>query len=295
MTLSPVAPAHNRLRRLIWASAGTHFAMICRARLGRLVYNATVSILGAGSGEPSRSQYVDESTLTYLLWLAVSIGFLHTVMGPDHYIPFIAMARAGQWSVPKTLAVTVACGVGHVLGSVVLGMIGVAVGLAVNGLEQFEATRGAIAGWLLLGFGLAYTAWGIRRAVRHRPHTHWHHDMHGVIRQHTHQHDGEHTHEFAGRDRHSVMTTWVLFTIFVFGPCEPLIPILMYPAAERSWWAMCLIALVFAAATIGTMTTIVMAACLGLNRFPMPNLERYSHAAAGLALTACGLAIKLGL
>ena len=230
-----------------------------------------------------------------LLWTAVTIGFLHTVFGPDHYIPFIAMSRAGGWSFSKTMVITVLCGIGHVLGSVVLGLLGIAIGVAVGGLEAFESIRGDIAGWLLLGFGLAYTAWGIRRAIQNRPHTHRHLDAEGVIHQHTHDHAGEHDHAHAELNQRRVMTTWALFTIFVFGPCEPLIPILMYPAAEHAWWLAFLVAMAFSVVTIGTMTTAVAIGYLGLDRLRRPALERWSHATAGLALVACGLAIKFGL
>jgi hypothetical protein len=90
------------------------------------------------------------SDLAMLLLTAVSIGALHTLLGPDHYIPFVAMAKAGRWSVPKTAAVTAACGVGHVAGSILLGFIGVAFGVAVARLEWIESVRGNIAGWLLI-------------------------------------------------------------------------------------------------------------------------------------------------
>jgi len=216
-------------------------------------------------------------------------------MGPDHYVPFIAMSRAGKWSFAKTIAITLICGLGHVLSSVVLGALGIAFGWAVSGLEAFEGARGGLAGWLLLGFGLAYTVWGIRRAIRNRPHSHLHTHDDGTVHVHPHAHVDNHAHAHTDEQGRSMMTAWVLFTIFVFGPCEPLIPILMYPAAERSWWGIVLVAAVFSACTIGTMTAAVTAGYLGLSRISVSGLERYSHATAGLALTACGLAIKLGL
>jgi nickel/cobalt exporter len=49
---------------------------------------------------------------------AISVGAIHTLLGPDHYVPLVAMARAGSWSRLKTLGVTAACGLGHVAGSV---------------------------------------------------------------------------------------------------------------------------------------------------------------------------------
>ena len=46
-----------------------------------------------------------------------------------HGVLFIAMAGARRWSLPRTLAITAACGVGHVLGSLVLGAAGIDEGL----------------------------------------------------------------------------------------------------------------------------------------------------------------------
>ena len=70
---------------------------------------------------------------------AASIGFLHTLFGPDHYIPFIVMAKARSWSLKKTTAITFLCGLGHILSSVVLGFMGIALGVAVSELPAAEA------------------------------------------------------------------------------------------------------------------------------------------------------------
>ena len=64
---------------------------------------------------------MNEQTIQVLIGAAASIGFLHTIMGPDHYVPFIAMSRARGWSLLKTMLVTTACGLGHVIGSAALG------------------------------------------------------------------------------------------------------------------------------------------------------------------------------
>ena len=64
--------------------------------------------------------------ITVLMFVAASIGFFHTLFGPDHYLPFIVMARANRWSTIKTIWITLLCGVGHVVSSVVLGIIGIA-------------------------------------------------------------------------------------------------------------------------------------------------------------------------
>ena len=137
---------------------------------------------------------MDDVTLFGLLGTAAFLGFFHTVTGPDHYVPFIAMSKVGRWSFPKTIAITLACGVGHVLSSVLLGFLGIAASLALARLEWFEGVRGDLAAWLLLGFGLAYMVWGIRRAIRNRPHTHAHAHADGAIHAHTHTHHEDHAH-----------------------------------------------------------------------------------------------------
>ena len=103
---------------------------------------------------------------------AASIGFFHTLLGPDHYLPFIFMAKARKWSMFKTSWVTVACGIGHVGSSILLGIIGFTFGIALGKLEMFEGIRGDLAAWAFVLFGLAYFIWGLRRAIVNKPHKH---------------------------------------------------------------------------------------------------------------------------
>ncbi|MFH1414359.1 MAG: sulfite exporter TauE/SafE family protein [Candidatus Omnitrophota bacterium] len=229
-----------------------------------------------------------------LIGTALSIGFLHTLFGPDHYLPFIVMSKARKWSMLKTNIITLLCGIGHVLSSVALGFLGIALGIAVFKLEAIESFRGEIAGWFLLIFGFTYFIWGLHRAIRNKPHTHLHQhpeDEH----EHMHDHTVEHAHPHDQKAKANI-TPWILFTIFVFGPCEPLIPILMYPAAKGNIWSVAMVTAVFGITTIATMLTIVIAFSFGLSKVPLWRLERYSHALAGLVIFLCGGAIKfLGL
>ena len=105
-----------------------------------------------------------------LAWSAAAIAFAHTLLGPDHYLPFVAMARARGWGLARTLRITLLCGAGHLAGSVVLGLAGIALGIQLTSLTALEGIRGSLAAWLLIGFGLAYTAWGLRQAQRNRRH-----------------------------------------------------------------------------------------------------------------------------
>lgn len=250
---------------------------------------------------------------------AVTIGFFHTLYGPDHYLPFVAMSRVGGWNLRKTIVVTLLCGVGHVASSVVLGFIGIAFGIVVLQLETLEGLRGDVAGWLLVAFGLTYFSWGVVQAIRNRPHTHLHVHFDGTVHAHQHVHQDAHlhVHEAAAEressesavnpseapagdsatapPRKTSLTPWVLLTIFIFGPCEPLIPLLMYPAAKANALGVICVTLLFGLTTLATMTGMVVLMCAGAGAVRFERFHRYSHALAGLVVASCGVAIKLGL
>jgi sulfite exporter TauE/SafE len=230
-----------------------------------------------------------------LMATAAWVAFFHTAVGPDHYLPFIVLSRAHRWRMPRTLLVTTLCGIGHVLSSVVLGVAGAALGLAVEQLTGWEAVRGGWAAWLLIAFGLVYGVWGLRAALRGKPHAHRHTHDGATFHAHEHRHAGEHVHVHAhAPEGERINTTpWVLFIIFVLGPCEPLIPLVMYPALEHSWLAIPAVVAVFGLITLATMLAIVFAGARGLSLLPLGRLERYSHALAGFAILASGLAIKM--
>jgi len=226
---------------------------------------------------------------------AAMLGFIHTVFGPDHYVPFIVMAKARNWGALKTVVLTILCGIGHIMSSVIIGLLGVIFGIEVMKLKALESFRGNIAGWLLIIFGFTYLVWGIYRAIKNRSHEHIHAHVDLKEHLHTHSHNKEHVHLHTGKAKVNI-TSWILFTIFVFGPCEPLIPILMYPAAKNSSVGVMLVATIFGIITILTMLTIVMASYFGLKLVNFGRMERYSHAFAGASIFLCGVAVQfLGL
>jgi sulfite exporter TauE/SafE len=229
--------------------------------------------------------------ITLLVSTAASVGVLHTILGPDHYLPFVAMARAGSWSRRKALTITALCGIGHVAGSVVLGLVGIALGLSLAGLETVEASRGSMAAWGLILFGLLYAVWGLRHAKRGHRHSHLHAHSDGTLHLHEHNHRGGHLHPHKEKGKPSV-TPWVLFVIFLLGPCEALIPLLMFPAATQSTVSLILVTMTFGVATLATMLGAVALGMEGVQRLPLKALEPYSHSLAGLTILLCGVAIQ---
>jgi nickel/cobalt exporter len=202
-----------------------------------------------------------------LLASAASIAFLHTMMGPDHYLPFVSMAVARRWSWGRVLSITLICGSGHVLGSVLLGLLGIWLQAEAGDLVSIEGWRGDLAAWLLFSFGLVYLAWGIRYAGRHEVHHH-----------------------------SSTRPQWIIFIVFILGPCEPLIPLLMYPAAKASIAGVLLVTGVFAVVTLMTMLVAVALSFYSIQKMHFPGMCRYEHALAGATISTCGASILfLGL
>lgn len=220
------------------------------------------------------------------------MAFVHTVSGPDHYLPFVAMARSGDWSRRRTLWVTALCGLGHVGSSLLLAAFGVFLFRSADHFLGFEGLRGDLAAWGLILFGLGYGIWGLRRARVGKPHTHPH--VHADGSKHVHEHTHHHGHVHA--HARGMTTPWALFLIFVLGPCEPLIPMLIYASSEGGTRAALGVAAVFTLVTVATMLAIVVLLVGGMERFRWPRLARYEHALAGLAILACGVGIRfLGL
>jgi sulfite exporter TauE/SafE len=226
------------------------------------------------------------SDLALLITTAVGISFLHTLAGPDHYLPFIALARARRWSIRKTIFWTVVCGCGHVWSSVLLGLGGAALGWSLSKVTWLEDLRGGLAGWSFLTFGLLYTVWGLARARQNRVHKHFDIADDGSMQVFEHRHGQA----VLPTERHKV-TPWVMFLIFLLGPCEPMIPLLYFPAVKASWQGMALLIAVYTLFTLATMVLMVSLGVYGFSFLKTEKLERYMHALGGATILVCGLGL----
>lgn len=241
---------------------------------------------------------------------AASIAVVHTLAGPDHYVPFIALARAHHWSHRKLALITALCGLGHVGSSILFGVLAALLGLAVTSMDAIQGQAGALAGWGLVIMGGLYALWGAWKAVQGHSHSHLHLHADGDLHRHGHHHPAlstagtEHlkvSHNHGGgvgasSPRHKVLTPWVLFLIFAFGPCEPLIAFSFPLGLSGDWLQLAWITGVFSVVTIITMLVVVFVAHFGLLRLQFPLLERLVHLLAGVAIFLSGAGILwLGL
>lgn len=217
---------------------------------------------------------------------ALSVGIVHTALGPDHYVPFIAMARARNWSVAKTIGITTLCGLAHVLSSIVIVALVQKIGSSFGDIAIIEKLRSTVVGWGLMTVGLAYCTWGIRQAFAKnaRP------ELAAFTTVDT---------TAPKRSPVAFFLAWVVILVVVLGPCEPVIPFLMMPVAAQNGVVLAIVLSAFIVATIGTMLTAVLTGVFGVRHLPFTSavfFRRYAHSLAGAAIALCGMCVQfLGL
>lgn len=205
-------------------------------------------------------------SFSVLIISTISIAIIHS-FAPDHWLPFVMIGKAQRWTRAKHVWITVVASIAHVGSSVVLGCIGILLGMATIHLQGIEATRGQIGVLLLIGFGLAYALWGLKRAR-----THHHHSLELLEKK--------------------AVTLWTLFAVFVLGPCEPLIP-LMFLATGYGVSAIVSTTLVFSFATLVMMVGQVLLGMSGIQFIKHEFAEKYSHAMAGAVIALTGVFLLL--
>ena len=236
-----------------------------------------------------------QMTLT-LAGVAAGIGALHT-LAPDHWVPFAALGRAEGWSARRTALITATCGLGHVTVSVLLGAVSLFFGLEL--MQAVGERLENLAGILLIGFGVAYGAWGLHRAMRARIHQHVHdvlpaHD-HGKSGQvelshgHHHHHHHHHHHALPGNRR---LTPWTLFLLFSADPCVAVVP-MMFASAPLGWGSTLVVVLAYELATIATMVGLVLPSRVAAGALRARWADQFGDAIAGAVIASVGIAVSV--
>jgi len=232
-----------------------------------------------------------------LMLAAATVGALHT-LAPDHWVPFAALARANRWSVRQTARTTMLCGFGHVTVSALLAILVAFAGLEV--LEHLGARLERQATFLLIAFGFVYLIWGLRRVILShgaettrpliRPSGTFsprggEKDLKQILRPAC----GEKVAEgrMRGVTRYHSLTTRSLFVLFCLDPCVAVMP-LVFAASIQGVAAVAAVIIVYEAATIATMVTLVLSAHAGVRRLEMPWIDRYCDAVAGAVIVCIG-------
>ncbi len=242
----------------------------------KLVFFMLMMCLATSASAAESINNSADLTMSALWVTAFLTAVIHTIAGPDHYLPFIAIGKSRGFSLKRTLFWTFVCGVGHILSALLIALLFIYFShwLSESEFVWIENNRGDVAAYALIGLGAAYLLWALRHRWLHRKNA-------------GHRHLPE-----IGSNKS--ITVWVLFIIFVLGPCEALLPILT-AASVLGAPAVVSSTLIFSIATIATMMLAVTLGILGINALRFHKLENYAHEIAGGTIMACGLAIICGL
>ncbi|WP_370384607.1 hypothetical protein [Catenulispora sp. GAS73] len=234
-------------------------------------------------------------TLPALMLAAAGVGFGHAVL-PDHWMPLAVLSRTRRYPTRRTVRLSLAAGVTHVLVSLLMGAVLVLVGLQFR--DTVSRHTDLVIGGILLVTGVAFL---IMELVGHG-HGHSHDGEHGHGRahdhgrhEHSHHEDGRHEHEHHYHDRaHGERDARRLAALLVpFGaaasPDLTILPVFLAAGAVGVAASVTSL-LVFATVTVATIVGLTTATAAGARLLTAPWIDRGANLlTAGTLLLVGGL------
>jgi nickel/cobalt transporter (NicO) family protein len=222
------------------------------------------------------------ATTPALIAAAAGVGFGHAIL-PDHWVPLAVIGRTQRYRLGRVARLSGLAGVAHVLVSLVLGAIIIAVGLQFR--SQVASVQDAVVGGVLLLTGVGF---GVLELTG-RGH---HHD-------HDHRHDHDHHHDHAEHDHHHHGRAHGLAAIMVpFGaaasPDLTILPVFVAATTAGAFAAVGAL-LVFSAVTIATIVTLTLVACFGGHQLQGRWLDRWGNLFTAGVLVAIGALVAAGV
>ena len=231
------------------------------------------------------------ATTPALIAAAAGVGLGHAIL-PDHWVPLAVVGRTQRYPLRRVARLSALAGIAHVLVSIVLGGIIVAVGLQFR--SAVEGAQNTIIGALLVLTGVAFAV------LELTGHGHSHADGHDHGRGHDHGpgHDHDHhDHRHAGAAPGG--RTRRLATIMVpFGaaasPDLTILPVFLAATAAGAFAAVGAL-IVFSAVTIATIIGLTLFACFGGYQVHGQWLDRWGNIFTAVVLVAIGTVVFTGL
>jgi len=200
-----------------------------------------------------------------LVAAVIGVGVLHTVV-PDHWLPIALLARAHGWTRAQTVRAALGAGTGHVVSTLVIGVIVWLAGVAFAAkFGHYVSLASSIA---LIAFGLWIAVGSLRE-----------------LRAGGHAHPGEAgEHVDAGR---SAPRT-ALLLILGSSPMVEGIPA-FFAAGRFGFGLIVVMAACFALSTIATYVFVCVYSTAGLQRVRFAAFDRYGEVISGAFIAAVGL------
>lgn len=220
-----------------------------------------------------------------LLAAAAGVGFGHAIL-PDHWVPLAVLGRTRRYPLSRIARLSSLAGVAHVLVSIVLGAVIIAVGLQFR--STIQHTQDTIIGCILIATGIGFLV------LELTGHGHHHHDHDGHDHyEHDHHHDDHHASGQTGGPPSGLAAVMVPFGAAA-SPDLTILPVFL--AATTAGIATAVGSLViFAAVTIGTIVGLTIAAARGGYQIQGEWLERWGNVFTATVLVIIGLLVLLGV
>jgi nickel/cobalt transporter (NicO) family protein len=229
-----------------------------------------------------------------LLAAAAGVGFGHAVL-PDHWVPLAVLGRTRRYPLSRVARLSGMAGVAHVLVSIALGAVIVAIGLQFR--SAIQSTQDTIVGGVLIATGIALVVVELTGHGHGRGHGH----DHGHAPYHHHHHDGHEpdgdtqsrAHGSSSRSRFHGLAAVVVPFGAAASPDLTILPVFLAAATVGIATAIGSI-LIFAGVTIGTIVGLTVAAACGGYQFRGRWLERWGNVLTAIVLAVIGLLVLVG-
>ncbi len=211
-----------------------------------------------------------------LVLAAAGVGFGHAVL-PDHWVPLAMVGRTQRYPLSRVARLSVLAAIAHVLVSLVLGAVIVAIGLQFR--SKVQSAEDAIVGGLLIGTGLVFAAFEL--------------SGHGHGHAHAHPHEHPHHHHHPRSRLASLAGVMVPFGAAA-SPDLTILPVFLAAAAAGAGPAVASL-IAFAAATIATIVGLTLFATLGSLQIRGQWLERSGNLVTAAILVVIGGLVLAGV
>ena len=206
-----------------------------------------------------------------LLFASASVAIIHAIL-PDHWMPIAAVARADRWPHSRSARVALWTGIGHVLGSLALGVFAIGLGFGLTGFIRWE---GPLIGIVLMATGLGMFLWS--RRSRNHPHSHSHEDPDHTMHNHGHS------------NHNSTKIAWLIPVGIAASPDPAILPVFLASAALGTAVVIEVLAL-YAVVSITAIVVLTMGAVWGGYQVRWTWLEHHADNVTAIVLILLGLA-----
>jgi ABC-type antimicrobial peptide transport system permease subunit len=228
------------------------------------------------------------------------VGILHTLV-PDHWAPIALLARQRGWTTGQIARAAALAGTGHTLSTLVIAIIVWLAGAALA--ARFGHLLGTLSSIALIGFGGWIAIASLREIRKHHSlghshfgHAHLHSHSGGAEHRHWHEHDEGDQHALDGslalapqhEHGHETSSRTALLLILGSSPMVEGIPA-FFAASRYGTGLLVVMAVTFAACTIGTYVFLSVASARSLQRLNVGSLERYGEVLSGGFIALLGL------